>query len=38
MLHLACGLITWRATNWEPLSESALSWDDGARCPQPRFC
>ena len=21
MLHLACGLITWRATNWEPLSE-----------------
>src|SRR6266508_2206625 len=21
MLHLACGLITWRAANWEPLSE-----------------
>ena len=21
MLHLACGLITWRATNWEHLSE-----------------
>jgi hypothetical protein len=24
MLHLACGLITWRAANWEPLSEWAL--------------
>ncbi len=21
MLHLACGLITWRATDWEPLPE-----------------
>jgi len=21
MLHLACGLITWRNANWEPLSE-----------------
>lgn len=21
MLHLACALITWRATDWKPLSE-----------------
>jgi transposase len=21
MLHLACGLITWRAADWEPLSK-----------------
>jgi putative transposase len=21
MLHLACGLITWRATDWDPLPE-----------------
>jgi len=21
MLHFACGVITWRATNWEPLPE-----------------
>jgi len=21
MLHLACGLITWRTTEWEPLPE-----------------
>ncbi len=21
MLHLACGLITWRATDWEPLPQ-----------------